>query len=45
MKDGPDHISQTEARQGTTPHMARYALAWGTGLTIVAFAILLIIFL
>ena len=41
MNDGPEHVTKTEARAGTTPHMTRYILVWGLGLTIVAFAILL----
>ncbi len=44
MSDGPDHIGKTEARGGTTPHMVRYILVWGLGLTILAFALLLFIF-
>jgi len=43
MNDGPEHVTKTEARAGTTPHMTRYILVWGLGLTIVAFALLLII--
>ena len=39
----PEHISTNEARAGSTPHMTRYILAWGLGLVIVAFVILLII--
>ncbi len=43
MNDGPDHITTTEARAGTTPKMTRYILAWGTGLVIIAFALILFI--
>jgi hypothetical protein len=39
-----EHVTTTEARAGATPHMARYVLAIGTGLTIVAFAIILLVF-
>jgi hypothetical protein len=39
-----EHVTTTEARAGATPHMARYVLAFGTGLTILAFAIILIVF-
>jgi hypothetical protein len=40
MNDGPDHISTTEARAGTTPGMTRYVLIWGLLLVIVAFALI-----
>jgi hypothetical protein len=43
MNDGPEHVTKTEARAGTTPHMARYVLVWGMLLTVIAFAIILII--
>jgi hypothetical protein len=43
MNDGPDHISTTEARAGTTPKMTRYVLGWGLALVIVAFALILFI--
>ena len=39
----PEHISTTDARAGSTPHMTRYILAWGLGLVIVLFAILLLV--
>ena len=39
-----EHVTTTEARAGATPHMTRYVLAIGTGLTIVAFAIILLVF-
>ena len=38
------HVTTTEARAGATPHMARYVLVIGTGLTILAFAIILLVF-
>lgn len=44
MEDRPEHISTTEARQGTTPHMARGALLWGTILVVVAFVVILLFF-
>ena len=37
------HISTTEARAGTTPHMTRYILGWGLALVIVAFVVLLFV--
>ena len=40
----PEHVTTTEARAGATPHMTRYVLAIGTGLTILAFAIILLAF-
>ncbi len=43
MNDGPDHISTTKARQGTTPHMTRYILGWALALIVVIFLILLLV--
>ena len=43
MQDGPEHITTTEARAGTTPRMTRYILAWGLGLVLVAFALILLV--
>jgi hypothetical protein len=40
----PEHVTTTEARAGATPHMTRYVLVFGTGLVIVAFAIILLVF-
>ena len=40
----PEHISKTDARAGSTPHMARYALGWCLALVIVAFAIIILLF-
>ena len=45
MDPGPDHIGKTEARAGTTPHMARYVLVFGTSLTIIAFVIIYLIWM
>jgi hypothetical protein len=39
----PEHISKTDARAGSTPHMTRYILGWGLALVIVAFVILLFV--
>ncbi len=44
MDEGPDHISKTEARQGTTPHMGRNILVWALGLVVVAFLIIVLIY-
>jgi len=44
MDEGQEqHISTTEARAGSTPHMTRYILVWGLGLVIVAFVAILLI--
>jgi hypothetical protein len=36
-----EHLTTTEARAGSTPHVARYVLVIGTGLVIMVFAIIL----
>ncbi len=43
MSDEPEHISTTDARAGSTPHMTRYILGWGLALVIIIFAILLFV--
>ncbi len=43
MTDPQEHLTTTEARGGSTPHMTRYVLAIGTGLVIVLFAIILFV--
>ena len=43
MSDGPEHVTTTEARAGTTPRMTRYILVWGLILVIVAFALILFV--
>ncbi len=45
MDDGAEHISKTEARAGTTPHMARYALGFGLLLVIIAFIIIYMLYM
>jgi hypothetical protein len=42
-EDKPEHLTGTEARAGTTPHMARVALIGGLGLVILLFAIILLV--
>jgi len=37
------HISTTEARGGSTPHMTRYILGWGLALVVIAFLLLLFV--
>ena len=41
----PDHISTNDARAGSTPHMTRYILGWGLALVILAFAVVILLFL
>ncbi|HUG46495.1 MAG TPA: hypothetical protein VMK31_08325 [Sphingomicrobium sp.] len=43
MKEPTEHVTTTEARGGTTRHMARHALIIGTGLTVLIFAIIFFI--
>jgi hypothetical protein len=43
MQDGEQHISKTEARAGTTPHMTRYILPISTLLVIVIFLLILFV--
>ena len=40
----PEHISTTDARAGSTPHMTRYILGWGLALVVVAFVIIMLLF-
>jgi hypothetical protein len=42
MED-PKHVTKTEARAGTTPHMTRYILPISTGLVVILFLIILLI--
>ena len=41
MNDQPEHVTTTEARAGSTPHMTRYVLGIGLVLVIVLFATIL----
>ena len=43
MADDQEHVTTTEARAGSTPHMTRYVLVIGTGLVIIIFAIILFV--
>ncbi|HST37766.1 MAG TPA: hypothetical protein VLK25_14205 [Allosphingosinicella sp.] len=43
MDDGEQHISTTEARAGSTPHMTRYILVWGLALVVIAFVVVLLV--
>lgn len=40
--DEGEHISTTDARAGSTPHMTRYILGAGLALVILAFVVLFI---
>ncbi len=42
MDEGP-HVTKTEARAGTTPHMTRYILPISLGLVVVIFLLLLLV--
>lgn len=41
--DETEHVTTTEARQGSTPHMTRYVLGVGLALVVVLFAIIVLI--
>lgn len=43
MDEGEPHLSKTEARAGTTPHMTRKILPISIILVVIIFAILLIV--
>jgi hypothetical protein len=43
MDEQPTHLTENEARAGSEPHMARYALGWGLLLVIIAFLIVLFV--
>ncbi|MEO7364793.1 MAG: hypothetical protein ABIW03_00565 [Sphingomicrobium sp.] len=43
MTEPQEHVTTTEARGGSTPHMTRYVLGIGTCLVIVLFAIILFV--
>ncbi len=43
MNDAPEHVTATEARAGTTPHITRYVLGAGLVLVIVIFAVILFV--
>ena len=45
MAQGPDHLTKTEARAGTTPGVARYVLVFGLALVLIAFIAILIYFM
>jgi hypothetical protein len=38
-----EHLTTTEARAGSTPHMTRYVLVIGTALVVVLLAIILFV--
>jgi hypothetical protein len=41
--EGEEHLTKTEARAGTTPHMTRYILSISLVLIVIIFAIILFI--
>jgi hypothetical protein len=41
MDEGEKHVTTTEARAGTTPHMTRYILPISVVLVVVLFAVIL----
>ncbi len=41
--DDPTHVTKTQARAGTTPHMTRYILPISLGMVVVIFGILLLL--
>ena len=43
QNDSPEHLTGTEARAGTTPHMARVALIGGLTLVVIIFAVILFV--
>ena len=43
MADDREHVTTTEARAASTPHMTRYVLVIGTALVIVLFALILFV--
>ena len=43
MDEEQQHISKTDARAGSTPHVTRYVLGWGLALVIAIFLILLFV--
>ena len=38
-----EHVTTTEARQGSTPHMTRYVLGIGLALVVVLFALIVLL--
>lgn len=43
MNDAEKHISTTDARAGTTPHMTRYVLGFGLALVVIIFMLILLL--
>jgi Flp pilus assembly protein TadB len=43
MSDNREHISTTDARAGSTPHMTRYILIFGLILVIAAFVAIVLL--
>ena len=43
MNQVEEHVTTTEARAGTTPHVARYVLGIGLALVVAIFALILFV--
>ena len=43
MTNGEQHVTTTEARAGTTTHVARYVLGIGLALVVAIFALILFV--
>jgi hypothetical protein len=43
MKEPTEHVTTTEARSGSTPHMTRYVLGWGLAAVIVIFVLVVLL--
>jgi hypothetical protein len=43
MAEPGDHVTTTEARAGSTPHVTRYVLVIGLALVIAIFAVILLV--
>ena len=43
MAQVEEHVTTTEARAGTTPHVARYVLGIGLALVVAIFALILFV--
>ena len=42
-KEPTEHLTTTEARQGSTPHMTRYVLGVGLVLVVLLFALIVLL--
>jgi hypothetical protein len=44
MSADPEHIRTNDARAGTTPHVTRHVLVWGTALVVILFIVIIFVF-